>query len=177
MEQDLQTIDVIDKAHVTFSIPENDGTLIQQNTDSSASVVLELNGELGSDKASAIAHMIATSLGNSSTDNVTIIDSLGNLLYSGETQAQGTGNASTQFAVKQDAENIVKQEVKSVLIGTNLYDNIEVASNLALDFQRIKRQSTITPPRTADAGHACLRGHLQFRSGQWRGRHTRYDFQ
>ena len=54
-------------------------------------------------------------------DNVTIIDSLGNLLYSGETQAQGTGNASTQFAVKQDAENIVKQEVKSVLIGTNLY--------------------------------------------------------
>ena len=104
MEQDLQTIDVIDKAHVTFSIPENDGTLIQQNTDSSASVVLELNGELGSDKASAIAHMIATSLGNSSTDNVTIIDSLGNLLYSGETQAQGTGNASTQFAVKQDAD-------------------------------------------------------------------------
>ena len=114
MEQDLQTIDVIDKAHVTFSIPENDGTQIQQNTDSSASVVLELNGELGSDKASAIAHMIATSLGNSSTDNVTIIDSLGNLLYSGETQAQGTGNASTQFAVKQDAENIVKQEVKSL---------------------------------------------------------------
>lgn len=138
MEQDLQTIDVIDKAHVTFSIPENDGTLIQQNTDSSASVVLELNGELGSDKASAIAHMIATSLGNSSTDNVTIIDSLGNLLYSGETQAQGTGNASTQFAVKQDAENIVKQEVKSVLIGTNLYDNIEVASNLALDFSTYK---------------------------------------
>ena len=100
--------------------------------------MLELNGELGSDKASAIAHMIATSLGNSSTDNVTIIDSLGNLLYSGETQAQGTGNASTQFAVKQDAENIVKQEVKSVLIGTNLYDNIEVASNLALDFSTYK---------------------------------------
>lgn len=138
METVLQTNDVIEKAHVSLTVPEDDGTLISKNVDSSAAVVLELTGELEPEMANGFAHFIATSLGNMSTDQITIIDSKGNLLYSGETQSSSSGNASTQLAAKQEAENAVKQEVKSVLLGTNLYDNIEVASNLSLDFSTLK---------------------------------------
>lgn len=138
MESVLQTNEEIEKAHVSLTVPEDDGTLIAQNIDSSAAVVLELSGEVTPEMATGFAHFIATSLGNASTDKVTIIDSKGNLLFSGETQSSGSGTASSQLAAKQEAENLVKQEVKSVLLGTNLYDNIEVASNLSLDFSTWK---------------------------------------
>jgi flagellar M-ring protein FliF len=138
IESDLESNELIEKAHVTLTIPENDGTLINQNTASSASVVLELKGELDSSVPTSLAHYIAAALGNSNTDNITIIDSDGNLLFSGETQAEGTGSVTTQLAMKQEAESLVKQEVKSVLLGTNLYDNVEVASNLSLDFSTYK---------------------------------------
>lgn len=138
MEEDLRANDFVKEAHVTLTVPEDDGTLISQNLDSSASVVLELAGDMPSEVATSLAHYIATALGNSNTDNVTIIDTVGNLLFSGETQAAGVGNVSTQFAAKQEAEKLVKQEVKSVLLGTTLYDAVEVASNLSLDFSSYK---------------------------------------
>ncbi|MBE5882287.1 MAG: flagellar M-ring protein FliF [Lachnospiraceae bacterium] len=139
MELDLEANDYVKEAHVTLIVPEDDGTLISQNLESSASVVLELSGDMPQEVASSLAHYIATALGNSNTDNVTIIDTVGNLLFSGETQAAGMGNVSTQFAAKQEAEKLVKQEVKSVLLGTNLYDSVEVASNLSLDFSSYKK--------------------------------------
>lgn len=134
----LQTNENIKKAYVSLTVPEDDGTLIAQSIESSAAVVLDVDGEVTSEMANGFAHFIAASLGNSSTDKVTIIDSKGNLLYSGETQTGGIGAASTQLAAKQEVENLVKQEVKSVLLGTNLYDNIEVASHLSLDFSTLE---------------------------------------
>lgn len=153
MEKDLETNPTIKKAHVTLTIPEDDGTLIAQSIDASASVVLELEGELSTDAANAIAHFIATALGNQTTDHITMIDSMGNLLFSGEIQSSESGNASTQFAAKQEAENLVKSEVKSVLLGTNLYDNIEVASNLSLDFSVTEKvDHTYTPAEDQTQG-------------------------
>ena len=141
MEEDLMANDFVKEAHVTLTVPEDDGTLISQNLESSASVVLELAGDMPQEIAASLAHYIATALGNANTDNVTIIDTVGNLLFSGETQAAGMGHVSTQFAAKQEAEKLVKQEVKSVLLGTTLYDSVEVASNLSLDFSTYKKTS------------------------------------
>lgn len=153
MEKDLETNPVIKKAHVSLTVPEDDGTLISNSIDSSAAVVLELEGELTSDAANALAHFIAAALGNQSTDHITMIDSLGNLLFSGEIQSSQSGTASTQFAAKQEAENLIKNEVKSVLIGTNLYDNIEVASNLSLDFSETEKvQHDYTPAQDQTQG-------------------------
>lgn len=139
MEKDLETNPVIKKAHVSLTIPEDDGTLISQDMESSAAIVLELDGELANEAANALAHFVAAALGNENTDHITMIDSMGNLLFSGEIQSSESGNASTQFAAKQEAENLVKGEVKSVLLGTNLYDSIEVASNLSLDFSETEK--------------------------------------
>ena len=81
-----------------------------------------------------MAQFVKTALGNENASNITILDSQGNLLFSGEDSYSVTGNASNQLSVKQQAERLVRSEVKRVLLGTNQYDNIEVASNLALDF-------------------------------------------
>ena len=134
MEQDLTRFEAVKKADVQLSIPENDGTLLSKNEESFASVILELDGEFTQENAAAMAQFVKTALGNENTSNITILDSMGNMLFSGEDSYSITGNASNQLSVKQQAERLVRNEVKKVLLGTNQYDNIEVASNLALDF-------------------------------------------
>lgn len=135
LQKDLEANSAVKHATVKLDIPEDDGTLISQETESFAGVTLELESELSEDAANALARFVATSLGNKTTDNVTIIDTDGNLLFSGDdASTQGGVTANTQFSMKQKAEELVRSEVKSVLLGTDLYDNIEVASNLDLDF-------------------------------------------
>ncbi len=134
MESDLVRFEAVKKADVQLSLPENDGTLLSKNEESYASIILELEGEFTQENATAMAQFVKTALGNENANNITILDSQGNLLFSGEDSYSITGNASNQLSVKQQAERLVRNEVKKVLLGTNQYDNIEVASNLALDF-------------------------------------------
>lgn len=139
MEEILESNSSVKKATVQLDVPEDDGTLIAQEKESFAAVTLELEGELSEDAAAALARCVATGLGNETTDNITIIDTEGNLLFSGEDSSNSDGtSANSQLAMKQKAENLVKSEVKSVLLGTDLYDNVEVASNLDLDFSVTK---------------------------------------
>lgn len=134
MEEDLLRFASVKKADVQLSLPENDGTLLSKNEESFASVILELDGEFTQENAQAMAQFVKTALGNENANNITILDTQGNLLFSGEDSYSVSGNASNQLSVKQQAERLVRNEVKKVLLGTNQYDNIEVASNLSLDF-------------------------------------------
>ncbi|MBO6014987.1 MAG: flagellar M-ring protein FliF [Lachnospiraceae bacterium] len=134
LEKTLERNEVVEKADVTLTIPADDGTLISRDEQSTAAVVLELSGELGQEKANALAMFIKNALGNKTTEGISIIDTTGNLLFSGDVENSLGGSASSQLSAKQQAENLVKQEVRSVLVGTPLYDSVEVSCNLDQDF-------------------------------------------
>jgi flagellar M-ring protein FliF len=154
IEEILEANSAVKKATVKLDIAEDDGTLISQETESYAAVTLQLEGELTEDAATALARCVATGLGNKTTDNITIIDTDGNLLFSGEDTSE-TGGTSTnsQLSMKKKAEDLVKSEVKSVLLGTDLYDSVEVASNLDLDFSVTKLTNhTYTPADDSSQG-------------------------
>lgn len=124
----------IKNAVVKLNLPENDGTLIAKEEDASAAIVLELEGEFTTDNAAFLAKAVATLLGNETTENITILDTNGNLLYSGEDSYSVGGSASTQLSVKKQAESQFELEVKKVLTATNEFSMIEVSSNLDIDF-------------------------------------------
>jgi flagellar M-ring protein FliF len=132
----LETLSNVSSADVTLSIPEDDGTLISQNQDAYASVILKLNQDMDAEQAEGIAKYIATELGNDTTDNILILDGDGNVLFSGGSDTTTASKASDNQSVRQQAENYVKSEVKSVILGTNVYDNVEVAMNLVMDFDQ-----------------------------------------
>jgi len=139
LEEDLRANSAVRSANVQLSIPEDNGTLIATKEESFASVVLELESELPEEAATSMAHFIATALGNKTMDNITIIDTEGNLLFAGEDDLSSSGSATNQLEVKKQAENLIKQEVKTVLLGTELYDDIAVAGNLTLDFSTYEK--------------------------------------
>lgn len=132
----LKPMNMVKHAHVTLTIPENTGTLMDADKESTATILLEITEEMPSETAAAIARAVATGIGNPTTNNIVIMDYAGNMLFSGDDNYTASGTANAQLSVKTEAEKQVIGEVKQVLKGTNEFDSIEVAANLVLDFSK-----------------------------------------
>lgn len=130
----IEPLDIVKNAYVTLNIPENTGTLIDSEEESSATVILELDGEMSPETAASLARAIATGMGNTTTNNIVIMDTNGNSLFSGDDNYSLSGVATAQLSVKSEAERLLTAKVKQALNGTNEFDRIEVAPNLVLDF-------------------------------------------
>ena len=133
MKETLEAYNFVKEATVQLNIPEDDGTLIAKNTEKSASVLLDLSDECTSDTAAAMARFVATALGNKTTENITINDTEGHMLFSGTDESSTYGSASSQYALTEQVSNMMKNDVKQVLIATNEFSNIEVAAKVVLD--------------------------------------------
>ena len=156
LEQDFMAkFDAIKSANVDLHIPDNDGTLIGNQEESSAWILLELaeGSDFTEDNAAFLAKAVAAALGNKSTNDIVILDTQGNMLFAGSEDTDSPRIASTQLTIKNKAEQVVKGEVKKVLLGTKLYDNIEVASNLVFDFSNEETvQHDYTPAQDQTQG-------------------------
>ncbi|MGL5259261.1 MAG: flagellar M-ring protein FliF C-terminal domain-containing protein [Lachnospiraceae bacterium] len=134
MRSHLESMSSIKSANVQLSIAEDNGTLIAQSVDSSAAIMLELEEDFSDENASSVAQFVRTALGNEKITNITIIDSYGNLLFSGDDTYSGIGSASSQLKVKSETESALHSNIRKILLGTKEYNLVEVSSNLQLDF-------------------------------------------
>lgn len=132
--EQLETLTNVEFASVTLDIPNDDGTILARDEESYAAVVLTLSAEMDDDQAAGLAQFIATQLGNDTTDNIMILDSEANVLYSGGDSSSTIGSASSQLSLKTKAENQIKRDIKDVMVGASLFDHVEVAPNLDMDF-------------------------------------------
>ena len=151
----LQGQENIKSATVTLNIPENDGTLIAEQKESYASVMLNLEtpNSIDTDQAAGLARFIATSIGNDTTQNIVIMDTDGNMLYSGEDTASMAGNAGSRLSYEAKYDSLVKSEIKEALVGAKIYDNVQVVPNLVLNWDIIKKtQHDYTPAEGQDQG-------------------------
>lgn len=153
--QVLETLENVEKASVMLDVPNDDGTLIASKQESFAEVFLTLDGEMSEEQALGMARMIATGLGNKTTDNISIMDSNLNMLYSGGMGdlTTASGMTASQLSFQQKVENKVKGNVKDVLLGTGQYQNVEVGVNLPLNFDK-----KTTSSKTYDPGEGREQG-------------------
>lgn len=137
MEAELETAiesqNAVRKAEVLLDVPDQTGTLIASSEEISAYIQLTLQDKMTTDQAANIAKAVATSLGTS-IENVTIVDTDANMLYSGEEDYSMAGKANSMLQLKSQAEGLIEAQVRKVLIGTKQYDLVEVASNLDVDY-------------------------------------------
>lgn len=137
----LESLSNVESASVTIDPPTDDGTIIARNQETYAAVVLTLNGEMSDEQAAGLAKYIATQVGNKTTDNIVILDSSSNLLFSGGDSDSNMGTASTQFSLKSKVENQVRSKVKDILVGSGLYNHAEVSPEIDIDFDE-RREAT-----------------------------------
>ena len=132
----LETLSNVDAAAVTLDLPDEDGTILSKGEQAYVTAILTLNGTMDDEQAAGLAKYLATNVGNDDTSNVLILDNSSNVLFSGQDDTSVTGNANNQLSLKTKAENQVKGQVKDVLVGSSLFDNVEVGLNLAMNFDQ-----------------------------------------
>ncbi|MBR5636445.1 MAG: flagellar biosynthesis protein, partial [Pseudobutyrivibrio sp.] len=132
--KDIESFEMVEKARVTLNIPEDDGTLIARNQPGWSSVILTLSSPISDETVEGIAKLLATNLANETTDNITIMDTDGNLLYPNAQSGTAAGSASANQDARDKARAEIVKRVQTVLEGTNLYDAVSVGVNLSMNF-------------------------------------------
>lgn len=141
-EEQLETMKNIRSAQVTLSIPDDDGTLIANEQESYAKVMLDTVDMNTVDDpatwAANIAKYMATGLGNDTTNNITIIDTDGNMLFAGGDEMSASGQASTNLSLKSKTENAAASKVRTTLANANsdgsVFDAVDVGVNYDMNF-------------------------------------------
>lgn len=144
LQEDLSTvlkdIEGVEEAAVRLDLPSNDGTIISKDEQASVSVLLTINNNFEESQAAAIAQFLATNVGNDDTSKITIISNAGKVLFSGEEVNSVAGSASTQLELKYKAESFIKSKVQDVFVGSSIFDDVNIAVNLDMNFDEFTEQ-------------------------------------
>ncbi len=147
------SLSAVKSAKVVLDIPEEGYGLLDEQKDKSASVILELLADFTEENAASLARSIAVGLGNKTAENITIMDTQGNMLYSGNDTYSTAGSANSQLSAKSKYETSLHNAVRKVLLGTSEYNQIEVASNLVLNFSsQTETSHEYSPPEGQEQG-------------------------
>lgn len=133
MEDTLESYAFVKDATVQLTVPQDDGTLISQQQETSAGVMLILSGECTRDAAAGMARFIATALGNDSTERIVITDNLGNVLFSGSSETSSYGIASSLMDLQNQWTELTVNRVRDVFLRSNSFSNVEVAANIVIN--------------------------------------------
>lgn len=142
LEADLAEMKTINSANVSFYIPESSGTLISNNECSFATIYLDVTPDFKTETAEYLAKTVAYYLGNETTDQISIMDTDGNMLYPiivPEVDEEETGvmDITNQLAFQSQMEELVKEQVKDVVIGTGAYSSVSVSARLVLNWDKV----------------------------------------
>ncbi len=143
-EEDLTSMAGVRSATVNVALADDSNSFYAAQSEASVGVVLELAKNFTEDTAESMANFLATSVGNRSTNNITIISSDGTTLFSGPSNASATSGVSyaNQQKYKAQIENTTKNSLKQSLLATGLYDDLYMTLNYDLDWNAVNTIAT-----------------------------------
>lgn len=150
LAQTISHLGAVSDARVHLAIPKQSAFMRDQKG-ASASVLLQLyrGRELEPDQASAIVHLVASSIPNLTASNVTLIDQNGRLLSTAGAQ-NSDAQAANQFRHAQRLEESYKRRIEELLtplVGPGRV-RAQVVANLDFTITEETRES-FDPARTA----------------------------
>ncbi len=146
IESQIKTIDGIDSAKVKLVLPNDDVFFESDKQEASAGITLYTSKELSKEQAVAVARLVAMSVDGLKMENIEIVDQNANSLYSGA--VTNAGGYSTQEEVEQTKKKEIEQKIRGAL--SRLYDEINIISNLKMDWDKRQQKTTTYTPPIAD---------------------------
>lgn len=153
--KELEQIEGVKQASVQITIPDNTNSLLSADKEASASVLLMTTKDFEENNVEGIANYVATSLGNSTTDNIRIIDQTGSLLFGGDGDTKSAaGNSSAAIKIANQVTDNLEDRVRSLMISSGVYNDAEVTANLDIDLdeQQIVDEHHYTDDTEDDTG-------------------------
>lgn len=131
----IKTMKGVQEAEV-FYIPVDDThSILTTQRETSASVLLRVNKDFEPDTAETIAEVVASVIGNNTTDNIKVADQNGNLLFGGAKDLY-SGNASSKEEYREMLRNTFINNLYMGLIKSG-YDDAVIMPHLSLDFNKV----------------------------------------
>ncbi|MDJ0751494.1 MAG: flagellar basal-body MS-ring/collar protein FliF [Woeseiaceae bacterium] len=142
----ISSLGAVREARVHLALPKQ-SAFIRDNKGASASVLLHLFGGMGleADQASAVVHLVASSVPNLHADDVTLIDQHGRLLSSGAEQA-ASAQAATQFKYSRQLEDTYKKSIEDILTPLVGVGRVRAEVSADIDFTYTEETSEIFDP-------------------------------
>lgn len=135
----LMNFDGVEDATVYVNRPTDDGTIFSEKKETSVSASLKLakGSELTSETAQAIAYYLANAVGNSTTDNIILTDTTGNLLYGQKEDNTLGGSVSGSDDYKEKLRNTFCKNVSNMLMKAG-YDDVQIGSaNIKFNMDKV----------------------------------------
>lgn len=154
METDLgeliSMISAVNTARVKVVLPEDFSSILQEDKEASASVMLELNTELSQEQIEGIASVLESTVENLSTERIKIFDANNSkLLYNGSTNDGMMGALNSYLEMELAMEAVYQRNIESLLLARSEYDDAVVHVNLTLDFDQ---ETTLSELHTLPEG-------------------------
>lgn len=149
LERTIMKIAQIRQARVHIAIPDEQ-IFADEKQETTASVVLDLMGagDLNAKQIQGIVHLVASAIKGLKPENITVIDTNGNLLYSKDdsTFGAGGGYSTTQLEAQAGYEKIMEKRIQSMLVSVIGANKSVVRVNAVLDFDQQKVDSEVYEP-------------------------------
>ncbi len=119
-----------------------DSLFVGQRQEPSASIVLELKRgqELSQNQVLGIVHLVASAVPRLKKDNVTVVDTTGNVLYEAKMQLKDPlkAKASLQFTYRKRLEDYFKHKIQTMLEDALGPQKAVVRVSAEVDFNQVK---------------------------------------
>ena len=141
----IGSLDNVDKATVTLSIPEQQNTVItslKKYPTASVVVYVKNDGGLSPKQIDGITYIVKRSVSGLEDENISIVDGDGVPQISGDTSVDLVADITRKLAFKTNLENTIKQKIQDLLIPVYSEDGFSVAVNMVLNFDKKVSENT-----------------------------------
>ncbi len=147
LERSIQAIDSVESAIIHLAIPKQ-SVFVRDQQKPTASVLLNVlpGRQLDANQVSAVVHLVASSVPNLPTANVTVVDQNGNLL-SDTAKKPGAKNLDpAQLKYVDELQQNIARRVESIIVPIVGAGNVRAEASVEVDFSTTEQAAEIYKP-------------------------------
>lgn len=147
LERSIQAIDSVESAIIHLAIPKQ-SVFVRDQQKPTASVLLNVlpGRHLDANQVSAVVHLVASSVPNLPTANVTVVDQNGNLL-SDTSKKPGAKNLDpAQLKYVDELQQNIARRVESIIVPIVGAGNVRAEASVEVDFSTTEQAAEIYKP-------------------------------
>jgi flagellar M-ring protein FliF len=150
LARSIESVATIQSARVHLAMPK-DSVFVSEQKSPTASVLLNLHSgrTLDAQQVSAIVHLVASSVPELSTKNVTVVDQNGTLLSETGKGPSITGLDASQIKYVQDLQQSVVKRIESIITPIVGPGNVRAEATADVDFSRSEQAVESYKPNQA----------------------------
>jgi flagellar M-ring protein FliF len=147
LARSIQSLGAIQAARVHLALPKN-SVFVREQQKPTASVLLNLypGRALDPQQVSAIVHLVASSVPELPTKNVTVVDQSGNLLSETGKAAMANGLDPTQLKYVHDLQQSIVRRIESIIAPIVGENNVRAEATADVDFSTSEQAAEMYKP-------------------------------